>query len=61
MLVSQETYAARMALCRACEHLEKVAIFEICGKCGCFMPAKARLSDAECPIGKWRSENAGVV
>jgi hypothetical protein len=24
-----------------------------CKKCGCFMEAKTKLPNAECPIGKW--------
>ena len=41
----------RINLCAKCENL--VQTLNICKKCGCFMPAKVRLSGARCPIGKW--------
>jgi hypothetical protein len=41
----------RYAICLYCEHLDKTV--KICNKCGCFMPAKTRIKDAECPIKKW--------
>jgi predicted Zn-ribbon and HTH transcriptional regulator len=41
----------RISLCAKCENL--VQKLNICKKCGCFMPAKVRLSGARCPIGKW--------
>lgn len=40
---------SRMATCNGCERLK----FKVCRECGCFMPAKTRLADAVCPIGKW--------
>jgi anaerobic ribonucleoside-triphosphate reductase len=40
----------RITLCNRCVNLTKL---NVCKKCGCFMPAKVRLSGAECPIGKW--------
>jgi|TARA_B100000035_G_C21024566_1_gene565601 hypothetical protein len=42
---------ARMAYCNACEHYNNQTTQ--CGKCGCFMSAKARLKQGSCPIGKW--------
>jgi predicted Zn-ribbon and HTH transcriptional regulator len=43
--------ARRIALCGRCVHL--IPNINVCKKCGCFMPAKTRLSGARCPIGKW--------
>lgn len=43
----------RYNICLSCEELGK---FKICNKCGCFMPAKVRLSGVECPIEKWGKE-----
>lgn len=41
----------RMAICKACPELIKLT--SQCKKCGCFMAAKTKLNNAECPIGKW--------
>ena len=43
----------RMEICKACPHLNSL---RMCGKCGCFMPAKTKLAWASCPIGKWEAE-----
>lgn len=39
----------RINICRSCEHYSMF----ICGKCGCFMPAKTRFKGTACPIGRW--------
>jgi hypothetical protein len=41
----------RMAICRNCEFF--IALTNQCTKCGCIMPLKASLAEAECPIHKW--------
>lgn len=41
----------RLEHCLGCEHL--FAPTKQCRQCGCFMPLKVRLAEAECPIGKW--------
>lgn len=41
---------ARMQECIGCEFF---SITKQCTQCGCYMPAKTTLSNAECPIGKW--------
>ena len=63
LFVSQNTRAARLEICRGCEHFNKST--RSCGTllkkkkvkggtlCGCFMPAKASLKSEACPIGKW--------
>ena len=63
LFVSQNTRAARLEICKACEHFNKST--RSCGTllkkkkvkggtlCGCFMPAKASLKSEACPIGKW--------
>lgn len=45
--ISRERYS----ICQGCEFF-KHATFT-CGKCGCFMPAKTKLKNADCPVGKW--------
>jgi hypothetical protein len=42
----------RWRICKSCDHLK----LYICTQCSCFMPAKTRLSQANCPIGLWRAE-----
>jgi len=44
----------RIEICRQCEHY--AALF--CKKCGCFMPLKTRIRQAQCPLGKWVQEDA---
>lgn len=50
LLPDEETHR-RLEICRACDRF--LAMAQLCKECLCFMPAKARLSHAECPIGKW--------
>jgi len=45
------TFNARLSLCTACPEFFKST--KQCKKCGCFMPLKAKLKEAKCPIGKW--------
>jgi hypothetical protein len=41
----------RFEICKSCPELIKLT--SQCKKCGCFMPAKTKLENAVCPIGKW--------
>ena len=43
----------RIEICKGCEFF---SITKQCSHCGCYMPAKASLSNAECPVGKWGKE-----
>lgn len=45
----KKTTVERLKICSSCEHFK----FRVCKKCGCFMPAKVKLQEATCPIGKW--------
>jgi len=40
----------RLKKCGRCPHLKKT---KVCGKCGCYMPAKVKAPQARCPIKKW--------
>lgn len=40
----------RYSICEECPHL---TLAKTCTQCGCFMPAKTKLSHASCPIEKW--------
>lgn len=51
VLVPDEVYEMRLAVCRACPHHRAD---DRCGLCGCYLAgAKARLATEHCPIGKW--------
>lgn len=39
-------------ICRDCEEYQPHPIAR-CGKCGCFLSAKARMATEACPLGKW--------
>ena len=41
----------RYAICLECPEL--VALTKQCKQCGCVMPMKVKLKDADCPLGKW--------
>lgn len=60
--VSDEVYAARLAVCHACpervEHRRGNESFSRCAKCGCWLSAffsKARLATETCPLNKWEA------
>ena len=41
----------RMDICRSCDRFNNTT--KLCKECGCFMPAKTKLPNEACPIGKW--------
>jgi hypothetical protein len=49
--VPDEVQAERMSICEGCDSLIKTT--KTCKECGCFMTAKTKLPNAECPLGKW--------
>ena len=51
MLVSKEVKEKRYNICKNCDRFKKFN--KICEICLCFMPAKTRFADSECPKGKW--------
>jgi hypothetical protein len=56
--LSEERQQVRKDICESCEH--KIKITNICGKCGCFIPAKITLAPANCPIGLWPIETVEI-
>jgi hypothetical protein len=42
----------RLLICQNCP----IRLNNMCGLCGCFLPAKV-VSDSNCPLGKWDSNN----
>jgi hypothetical protein len=49
--VPDEIAIQRFNICKACPELSKLT--HQCKKCGCFMAAKTKLAEAECPLKKW--------
>ena len=41
----------RMDICLKCPEL--IGPTKQCKQCGCLMPLKVKLENAECPLGKW--------
>jgi len=56
--LSEERQQVRKDICESCEH--KIKITNICGRCGCFLPAKITLAPANCPIGLWPIETVEI-
>ena len=56
--LSEEQQQVRREICDACEH--RIKITNICGKCGCFLPAKIPLAPAACPEHKWLHETVEI-
>ena len=51
LIQDQAVVDQRMSLCEECPEL--LQITHQCRQCGCYMPAKTKLSNASCPMGKW--------
>lgn len=45
------TADARYSTCKECP--EFLSLTKQCKQCGCVMPLKVKLLNAECPLGKW--------
>jgi|DEB0MinimDraft_10_1074344.scaffolds.fasta_scaffold80000_2 hypothetical protein len=52
IFASKHVYKQRLNTCRGCEHFQGLAL--VCKKCGCFMPAKAKIANLRCPADKWK-------
>jgi len=50
--VSEEIQQTRIDICNSCEKLHST---NFCTLCGCYMPVKTFLSNAKCPMDKWKS------
>jgi len=56
--LSEERQQVRRKICDNCEH--RIKITNICGRCGCFLPAKITLAPANCPMGLWPAETVEI-
>jgi len=52
-IVTDEAFNQRINICQKCTFYSADGMSPRCLQCGCFLDAKARLSDAKCPIDKW--------
>lgn len=53
--VTFEEYLDRLNKCKDCEYLERYD--GTCGKCGCYLTKKARMSTERCPENKWKEKS----
>jgi hypothetical protein len=53
LLVDKTTYYTRLQICMQCDRFQK--LLHRCKECGCIMPAKAKITKATCPLGKWQT------
>ena len=51
--VDDSVYTERMNTCQKCTFYSANGMSPRCLQCGCFLDAKARLTDAKCPLDKW--------
>jgi hypothetical protein len=56
--VVDDVQKERMSICLQCPRLIKAT--RQCKECGCFMDAKTKLFDAECPLGKWNNVDISI-
>jgi hypothetical protein len=52
--VQKSVSEKRYSVCLSCPEFIKPT--KQCKRCGCIMTLKVKLSNAECPIGKWGKE-----
>lgn len=48
---SRDLMETRMPMCNLCPN--KIKLTNTCRECGCFLPAKTRVKDEQCPIDLW--------
>jgi hypothetical protein len=49
--VTPKVFEERITICKSCEYCDISQ--KRCRKCGCFLPAKARMVAESCPLEKW--------
>jgi len=52
IFLTKEQKEERLNICKACD---KFTEKQICKECNCYMPIKATVKRASCPLGKWKS------
>lgn len=43
----------RRHICRNCPAMKRILWQDVCTDCGCFLNAKTRVEDEQCPRGRW--------
>jgi len=51
LIVPDHILEERMEICKGCDKFD--ALQKRCSECGCYIPAKARVSVDGCPLNKW--------
>ena len=57
MLHDQDIIDRRFSICQGCEHF--ISSTNRCKICKCFLRLKTKLSNFQCPVGKWGKEIKG--
>lgn len=52
LMLPADAAKARLDMCEACTSIYN-PVSKKCGKCGCYMPVKTKLTKATCPLKKW--------
>jgi hypothetical protein len=47
----------RSKICSECGELNKAGFYLHCDLCGCYIPAKLRVPEEFCKLGKWGKED----
>jgi hypothetical protein len=55
-----EFTGGRIKVCRECDKNYWIKRRLFCSICKCYIPAKARAKDAECPLDKW-NDKKGII
>src|SRR5262245_23885988 len=53
--VTPDEYRNRLTICQSCPERSD----NMCLKCGCYLPIKATVRAAECPLARWPPPQAG--
>jgi predicted Zn-ribbon and HTH transcriptional regulator len=51
LLAEESVVVIRLKTCDECPRLYRPT--QQCKECGCFVKAKSRIKNSECPLGKW--------
>jgi len=51
--VDDSVYNERLNTCQRCSFYSAESLPARCLQCGCFLDAKAKLTDSKCPLDKW--------
>ena len=59
ILITPKEQVKRLMICDECDRVSLPGtMVRRCNECGCFISAKARFYNQECPLGKWDEPKA---